>query len=45
MEDSMVEEVRRLREEYAARFAYDLGAMFDDLKSSEQERGGHIFEA
>ena len=37
MEDPIVEEVRRLREEHAARFNYDLDAIFDDLKKFEKE--------
>lgn len=38
MEDPIVEEVRKLREEHAARFDYDLDAIFDDLKRAEKER-------
>ncbi|MBI4517495.1 MAG: hypothetical protein HY699_16955 [Deltaproteobacteria bacterium] len=34
--DAIVEEVRRIRQRYAARFNYDLGAIFRDL----QERQG-----
>lgn len=36
--DPIVEEVRRVREEYAARFAFDLDAIYRDLKERE-ERG------
>jgi hypothetical protein len=36
--DPIVEEVRRIRDEYAARFKYDLNAIFRDLKE-RQERG------
>ena len=39
MEDPIVEEVRKLREEHAARFNYDVDAIFDDLKGLERERG------
>jgi hypothetical protein len=39
MQDPIVEEVRRLREEHAARFNYDVDAIFDDLKKVEQECG------
>lgn len=35
--DPIVEEVRRVREEYAARFGYDLEAIFRDL-CEEQEQ-------
>jgi hypothetical protein len=37
MEDPIVEEVRRLRDEYAAQFNYDLGAIYADLKRIERE--------
>jgi hypothetical protein len=35
--DEIVDEVRAVREAYAARFNYDLDAMFRDLKAKEQE--------
>jgi len=37
-EDPIVEEVRRIRQEHAARFDYDLEAIFADLKRSEEAR-------
>ena len=37
MEDIIVEEVRRIREEHAARFNYDIDAIFADLKRLETE--------
>jgi hypothetical protein len=37
--DPIVEEVRRAREEYAARFNYDLRAMCEDLRKRSAERG------
>jgi hypothetical protein len=37
MEDHIVEEVRRIREEHAAQFDYDVDAIFDDLKRVEVE--------
>ncbi len=37
--DPIVEEVRRVRDAYAARFNYDLRAMFEDLKKQERESG------
>ncbi len=35
--DPIVDEVRRIRDEYAARFDYDLNAIFRDLKEREAE--------
>jgi hypothetical protein len=35
-EDEIVEEVRVARESYAARFNYDLAAIYQDLKEKEQ---------
>ncbi len=40
--DPIVEEVRRIREEHAARFDFDLARIFDDLKKSEQESGREV---
>ena len=37
MEDHIVEEVRRIREEHAAEFDYDVDAIFADLKRIEAE--------
>jgi hypothetical protein len=37
-EDPIVEEVRQIRQEHAARFDYDLRAIFDDLKQTEATR-------
>lgn len=34
--DPIVEEVRRIRDEYAARFNYDLDAIYRDLKEREK---------
>jgi hypothetical protein len=39
MQDPIVEEIRRIREEHAAEFNYDLGAIFADLKRLEAESG------
>ena len=36
--DEIVEETRKVREEYAAKFNYDLEAIYKDLK--EQEKKG-----
>jgi hypothetical protein len=38
--DPIVEEVRRIREQYAARFGYDLKKIYRDLK--ERERRGEF---
>jgi hypothetical protein len=42
MEDSIVEEVRKSREEHAARFNYDVDAIFEDLKRLEREYGSAV---
>ena len=38
MEDHIVEEVRRVRDEHAAQFDYNLDAIVADLKRSEAQR-------
>jgi hypothetical protein len=38
-EDPIVKEVRKVREEYAARFDYDLHAIYRDLKQQEKNSG------
>jgi hypothetical protein len=35
--DPIIDEVRRIRQEYARQFDYDLGAMAADLRKHEQE--------
>jgi hypothetical protein len=37
MEDPVVEEVRRIREEHAARFNFDIDAIFADYERLEME--------
>jgi hypothetical protein len=37
MQDQIVDEVRRIREEHAARFDYDVDAIYADLKRIEKE--------
>jgi hypothetical protein len=37
--DKIVEETRKAREEYAAKFNYDLEAIYEDLKRQEQQSG------
>lgn len=43
IEDTVVQEVRRRRQEHAARFDYDLAAIFADLKKSEEARDRQEF--
>ena len=40
--DPIVDEVRRAREAYAARFNYDLRAIYRDLKEQEKRSGRKI---
>jgi len=40
--DEIVEETRREREAYAARFNYDLEAIYHDLKAKEQQSGREV---
>lgn len=37
--DEIVEEIHRIREEYAKSFNYDLDAIFADLRKKEAESG------
>ena len=37
--DPIVEEIHRYREEYAARFNYDLHAICEDLRKKQKESG------
>lgn len=39
IDDPIVEEVRRVREAYAAQFNYDVEAMFRDLMEKERTSG------
>lgn len=39
MNDPIVDEVRRIRDAHAARFNYDLDAIFRDIKEREQKSG------
>jgi hypothetical protein len=39
MNDPIVDEVRRIRDAHAARFNYDLDAIFRDIKEREKESG------
>lgn len=40
--DPIVEEVRKVREEHAARFDYDLERIFQDLKEQEKRSGRKV---
>lgn len=40
--DSIVDEIRKIRETYAARFNYDLEAIFRDLKDQEKKGGRSV---
>ncbi len=40
--DPIVEETRKLREEYAAKFHHDRDAMFDDIKRRQSEGGKRL---
>jgi len=40
--DPIVEEVRKIREEHAARFDYDLERIFQDLKEQERQSGRKV---
>ena len=37
--DEIVEETRRLRDEYAKQFNYDLDLIFEDLQKKQKESG------
>ena len=39
MNDPIVDEVRRVRDAHAARFNYDLDAIFQDIKEGEKKSG------
>ncbi|MGI9036957.1 MAG: hypothetical protein ACR2GD_13100 [Pyrinomonadaceae bacterium] len=40
--DEIVEEVRRVRDEYAAKFDYDLDAIYKDIKKQEKQAQNKI---
>ena len=40
--DEIVEEIHRIREEYAKSFDYDLDAIFEDLRKKEAESGREV---
>jgi hypothetical protein len=44
-EDEIMQELRALREEYAAEHEYDLGSIFEDAKKHEGEGGRRVLKA
>ncbi|MGF1588508.1 MAG: hypothetical protein ACFCU7_04550 [Pleurocapsa sp.] len=40
--DEIVEEIHRIREEYAKSFDYDLNAIFEDLRKKQAESGREV---
>jgi hypothetical protein len=42
MRDSIIDEIRQIREAYARRFHYDLQAMYEDLKQKQAESGREV---
>jgi hypothetical protein len=42
LKDEIVDEVRAVREAYAARFNFDLAEMYKDLKAKEKRHGRMI---
>ena len=40
--DPIVEEIRRIREAHAAKFNYDIDAIYNDIKEQERRADGHI---
>ncbi len=42
MKDPIVEEVRRVRDEYARQFNYNLDAICDDLRKKQNQEGRKV---
>jgi hypothetical protein len=42
MNDPIIAEIRRIRDEYARRFNYDLHAMCEDLRRKQELRGARV---
>ena len=40
--DTIVEDVRKVREEHAAKFNYDLDTIYQDLKKQEKRSGREV---
>lgn len=41
-QDMIVEEIRKVREEHAAQFNYDISAIVQSLKQEEEQSGCHL---
>ena len=39
MEDEIIKEIHKYREEFAAKFDYDINAMFEYLREQQQKSG------
>jgi hypothetical protein len=44
MDAPIVEEIRRIRDEHAAKFGYDIEAIVRDLQEQERASGDELFE-
>ena len=42
MKDNIVEQTRKVREQHAAKFNYDLAAIFKDIKEQELRSGRQV---
>ncbi|WP_141699229.1 hypothetical protein [Candidatus Thiosymbion oneisti] len=45
MNDPIIEEVRRIRDEHSKRFDYDLDAICDDYKTHQVQAGGGWYDS
>ena len=43
--DPIVAEVRRIRDAHAAKFNYDIGAIFEDMRRRQAEGGRPLYDA
>ncbi|MCP9493118.1 MAG: hypothetical protein MSG64_01550 [Pyrinomonadaceae bacterium MAG19_C2-C3] len=43
--DKIVEDIHRIREEYAASFNHDLNLIYEDIKQKEREGGREVISA
>lgn len=44
IDDPIVDEIRRIRDEHAAKFGYDLDALVRDLREQERASGDEFYE-
>lgn len=42
MRDDIVEQIRKVRDQHAAKFNYDLAAIFKDIKEQEVQSGRRV---